>query len=70
MSPNDVFIRSLTDEELLLLSDISYFDLLNSSTVQQSPDIDEDWMGSCFAALYVCCEEMNRRGLKRNTECV
>lgn len=28
---------------------------------------NSDWHGSCFAALYLFCTEMNARGLKRRT---
>ncbi len=54
------YLSSLTDEELQAKTAMASMDMKHASQEQQN----SDWHTACFAAIYVYCEEMNRRGLK------
>jgi hypothetical protein len=51
------YTASLTDLELIERTEMAYADLLASEP-------QSDWHASCFAGLFVYCEEMSKRGLK------
>lgn len=57
----DAYVASLTDAELLQRTEQAYQDTRQAS----EDDWSSEWHSSCFAALYLFCTEMSRRGLKR-----
>jgi hypothetical protein len=49
----------MTPDELHAWRDMAYADLCTAAAEQPQ----SDWHSACFAALYVVCQEINRRGL-------
>lgn len=53
-------LKDKTDDDVLMLAKIAFDD--TAIAAREQPN--SDWHSECFAALYICAEEMNRRGLK------
>jgi hypothetical protein len=51
------YTASLTDSRLIECAEKAHADL-------HAAEPQSEWQASCFAALYVFCEEMGKRGLK------
>lgn len=54
------YTASLTDAELIEYAERAHTDL-------HAAEPDTEWQESCFAGLMVYCDEMGRRGLKRDS---
>ncbi len=54
------YTASLADSELMQRAEQAHADLLEA-------EAGSDWQASCFAGLVVYCDEMGRRGLKRDS---
>lgn len=58
--------EELSDAELRMSADKCYADVCAAASVQK----DSEWHQACFAALFLLCEEMTRRGLKFETQAI
>jgi hypothetical protein len=54
------YTASLTDAELIQCAETAHSDL-------HAAEPETEWQESCFAGLLVYCDEMGRRGLKRDS---
>lgn len=67
-SPSEDWTAEKINEWLCRFPDDSLITMANTAMddlkieAERSPN--SEWHGACFAAFYMFCEEMNRRGLK------
>lgn len=53
----DAYLASMSEQQLRDATERAYNDLNEAK--------EEEWKECCFAALYMFCQEMTKRGLKR-----
>jgi len=56
----DAYLASLSNIELLWRAETCEKDLHEAAEKENN----SEWHGSCFAAMILFCQELNRRGLK------